>query len=167
MNHDLARLLDPQQPRNKAGIEKIELGRFDQPLVEIPVMGLQQKDNVACFEHGEPGFRCIMGDSAIVGQRGKIKQLPGSGRTHAQEQVKAFQIPNLNQLVEIPFHIGADVTGVPVGRGNLPVIEGGVGTGINRLLKLGRGQSRVNEFAVAEWQQLHHADTPRQGLGDF
>ena len=40
-----------QQPGGKTGIDEVELGRFDEPLVEIAEMGTEQKNDVTRLQH--------------------------------------------------------------------------------------------------------------------
>ena len=63
---------DPQQEASQPGVNKIEFGHFDQTFVEVPVMGLEKMHNEAGLQDGKPGFRRIMTDTAVDGQRAQV-----------------------------------------------------------------------------------------------
>lgn len=50
MGLDLFRRLNTQKPGDEPHVEEIEFGGFDQPLVEISMVGPEQKDDITCLQ---------------------------------------------------------------------------------------------------------------------
>ena len=107
MGSQLLTVLDAEQPGCKTSIQEIEFGRFDQALVEILVMRRHQMHDVTGFQYGYPGFGCVMRNTAVIGQRGKIEELSGPARAQFQKALKCAQILYLDQLPYVSFQVSA------------------------------------------------------------
>lgn len=68
MQVDLVLVVDAEQRIGDACIVKIEFGRFNQPLVEIPLKGLQPIQEIGTLQNREPGFCRVRTNSGIVRQ---------------------------------------------------------------------------------------------------
>ena len=77
-----------QQPGGKTGIDEVELGRFDEPLVKIAEMGAKQKNYVTRLQYRNPGGSGIVGDAAVGGKGRQIEQLTGPCRAHSDKRWK-------------------------------------------------------------------------------
>ena len=64
----LAGVLDVEEVRRQAGVIEVQLGRLDEPLPEIGEERRQAEDDVARFQHRQPGPRRGMGNAAVAGQ---------------------------------------------------------------------------------------------------
>jgi hypothetical protein len=49
----------------KACIVEIEFGTFDDPLIEVAVVGREEKKDEAGFEDENPSARCVNGNAAV------------------------------------------------------------------------------------------------------
>ena len=76
MGGQLIAVLDTELPDRKTGVEKIEFGCLDQTFVEISVMWRQQMHDITGFQYGYPGFGCVVRNAAVIGEGGKVEELP-------------------------------------------------------------------------------------------
>ena len=113
MGIQLLAVLNAEQPRGEAGIQKIQLGRFNQTFIEVAVMRWQQMHDITGFQHGYPGFGGVMRHATVAGQGGQIEQLPGAARAQFQKALKAGQILHFDQLPHIPFQVSARIVPIP------------------------------------------------------
>ena len=123
MRYDLGGLTDAQKLAEQACVVEVELGAFDHPLVEVPVMGREQKDDETCLEHGDPAARRVYGDAAVRCQARVVEELSGSAGAKRQESIEDFEVADVRQAPHIALDVGLDVVRKPHFGRNLAVVD--------------------------------------------
>ena len=164
MGNQLFATLDAEQPDCKAGIQEIEFGRFDHALVEVLVMRWQQVHDITGLQHGYPGFCRVMGNTAVIGQRGKIEELPRPACAHSCKALKCAQILDIDQLPDVSFQIGSHIVFMPGVRIEPAVENGGEGTVKEYLVEILANIFRVLQLAVGQRQQRQQCSSACQAL---
>lgn len=95
----------PSSSGGQAGIEKIELGGLDEPLVEVIEMGTEQEDDVTRFEDRDPGCGGVVCNLTVGGQRRQVEQLPGARGAHPDKTLKCRKVAHIDELATVPFDI--------------------------------------------------------------
>ena len=167
MTRELTRIADSQQPAKQSRIDEVQLRAACQPAVVVAVVWQQPEGDEAGLQHGEPAPYGVSGDAAVVRQTREVQQLAGPPGAEHDEAVETLEIAHLGELPYVPLEIGLVVTGQPLARFELPVVDAREVTAPGMLRPAaGAGGSTVRsrEFAHRERHQVGHADPPRQGL---
>jgi hypothetical protein len=90
-------------------IAEVELGRFDQAIVEVGEPWTDEEDEVAGLQDGEPGLGGDSGDAGVGCERRDVEQLAGPPGTELDEALEGGEILDLENLPHIPLQVGADV----------------------------------------------------------
>ena len=72
---------DTDQAGRQTGIQKIQLGSFNQPPGNSFLVGPEQFDNIAGFKNRKPGFDGILTHPGLIGNRNQNNQLTGPAGT--------------------------------------------------------------------------------------
>lgn len=148
MGGQLLAVLDAEQPACQTGIQKIEFGCLDQALVEILVMRWQQVHDITDFQYGDPGLGRVMRNATVIGQRGKVEELPASACTQFQEALKGAQIPYIDQLADVSFQVSPYIVSVPGMWFEPAIVDGGVGAIEERLVQVSANFSCTLQLIV-------------------
>ena len=112
-----------QQIAEKSGIIEVQLRRFDQALVEIPGVRLQQENDVACTQQREPALDRYRGDADVARQGIHVQDLTATSRRQAQESLKSLKVADIDQLAHIALQVTLRILRIPVGRLDAAVIN--------------------------------------------
>ena len=156
---------DAQQPARQAGIDEVQLGRLDQPLAEIAVVGWQQEHQIAGLQHRQPGACGVVGDTRLAGQGADVEQLSGAGRAQAQESLERGKILHVQHLPHVALHVGGDIGGKPVPRLQVLGVKRRVHAPQHQSIQLQRPDLRCRQLRQRQWQQPGHAHPPGKRLG--
>jgi len=122
MDGQMVRTLDVQQPGGQPAIIEVKLGRLDQPLSEILVVRPQQENNIAGFKDGYPAQGNVVGDAAVGRQGGKIEELARTAGAHPKELLERAQVPDIEDIADVPFEISQDIVRVSFILYNLSIL---------------------------------------------
>ena len=103
------------EPGSEPGIAEVELGRFDEALVEIGEPRADQKHQMAGLEYGQPGLGGDAGDAGVRRERGDVEKLADPPGTELDEALESGEILDVENLPHIPLQVGADVILKPNG----------------------------------------------------
>jgi len=92
--------------------------------------------DVAGFQDGYPGFGRVVRNATVIGEGGKIEELPGTTRAQFQEPLKSAQILQLDQLPDIAFQVSAYIIAIPRMWLESMVKDGGNAPSIKYLVEL-------------------------------
>jgi hypothetical protein len=163
---ELVCALDAQKAGSEAGIVEVELRGLDQALVEAPVVRTEPIDDVARLEHRDPLARRVVADAAVVSQGAQVEELAGSAGAHADEALEEGQVPDVDHLAHIAFHVGPHVVAVPDGGVQPPVVNRWVEAleeeGFHGL----RSSVGALKLAEGERQERDEGGASGEGLGD-
>src|SRR4029078_5910433 len=82
---DVLRPAQPQEGAEEAGVEEVQLGRLHQPLVEILMVRLEEVEDIARLEHGDPVPRRRVADPGLACQGRAVYELPGTAGAEGQQ----------------------------------------------------------------------------------
>ena len=154
MAHQFSGSADSKQVTEQAGVNEIQFGAFDYPLVEILIIRLQSHNDKTGFQYGQPAFDRNHGNSAISGKRGIIQNLSGASGAKPEKTLKSLKIADVNQVSHIPFKIGLRVLPQPVKGGIAPVMHWRIKTALHDLVKFETVRFLLR-FLLAECKYVH------------
>ena len=102
MSGDVAGVADAYKPRGEARIAEVEFRGLDETLVEIGEPGLDQENQVAGLEDGEPR---LCGDASDPGIRCKgvdVHQLTDASGAELDETLEGGEVMDFKNLPHIP-----------------------------------------------------------------
>ena len=82
-------------------------------------------DNVARFQHREPGIGRIVGNACVTCQASHVEDLSDTPRAQPAEGLKHVEVLDRRDLADITFDIRAHVITLPVTRVKLTVVQRG------------------------------------------
>ena len=105
--------MESEQKDEKSGLLEVDLGRFDEPLAPVEVIGFEEENLLAGFQNRNPGLGGANGDADIPCQFAKDAKLPGPKCHSSQEAVEVPKASDVAQGPYIPLQIGSKVGGEP------------------------------------------------------
>ena len=96
----------------QARVQEVELGRFNQPLPIIVVKRLQQVNDIAGLQDGQPALDGVRAHSRVRAEGVHRQNLPRAQGQQAQKLVEGRQVFDIDQLSDISLQIGGEVIGV-------------------------------------------------------
>ena len=83
-------------------------------------------DDIARFQHREPGLGSIVGNARITGQASYVENLSDTPRAQPDKGLKHIEVLDSRDLADITLDIRAQVITVPVAWVKLAVVQWGV-----------------------------------------
>ena len=102
-----------KQVTQQTRVIEVQLRRFDESFANIAVKRSQAKSDETGLQKRKPTLRCSVCDPTICPKRRQIEKLPNSSSTQLEKGLESQQIPNIDQLPDVSFHIRRTVAGQP------------------------------------------------------
>lgn len=94
-------ILNAYEPTCKSCIVEVQLWRFDQSLVDIRVKRRQTKQDERGLKKRYPLTDGLVTDSCVIGETGKVEQLPDSTGAQSQEALKLSELLDVGELSQV------------------------------------------------------------------
>jgi hypothetical protein len=162
----------PEQVAQESGIEEVERRALDEALREVRTVRLEQDDQAARHEDGEPAPRGGVADTGVGPERREVQQLPGPAGAEAHEAAEDVKVANRQKVAHVALDMGPLVRGHPVGRLRPGVVDRRVQTLAEDPFqaergRLGTGRHTIDAGSVhlRPDEQLREAERSRKPRG--